>query len=68
MPKDFDLLTNREQQVVRLICRNLKYKDIAVKLDLGYETVKTYATRVRKKLNLSSKVAVVLWAQQQGLI
>ena len=64
MPK----LTDREKQVVLLICRGLKYKDIAVKLNLGHETIKTYVTRIRKKLNLSSKVAIVLWAQQQGLI
>jgi two-component system response regulator DegU len=61
-------LTAREQQVVILICKNLKYREIAEQLGLGYETVKTYANRIRTKLGLTSKVAVVLWAQQKGLI
>jgi DNA-binding CsgD family transcriptional regulator len=61
-------LTAREQQVVILICKNLKYREIAEQLGLGYETVKTYANRIRTKLGLDSKVAVVLWAQQKGLI
>lgn len=68
MPNNCEVLTVRERQVVLLICKDMKYKDIATKLGLGYETVKTYATRIRRKLKLSSKVAVVLWAQQQGLV
>lgn len=59
-------LTPRERQVVLLIQQNKKYREIAAELGLGYETVKTYATRIRKKLDLSSKVAVALWAQKKG--
>jgi DNA-binding CsgD family transcriptional regulator len=61
-------LTIREKQVIKMICKDMKYKEIAVHLGLGYETIKTYANRIRKKLGLSSKVAVVLWAQSKGLI
>jgi DNA-binding CsgD family transcriptional regulator len=61
-------LTAREKQVVKMICKNMKYREIADHLGLGYETVKTYANRIRTKLGLTSKVAVVLWAQQKGLI
>ena len=60
-------LTEKELQVVRLIGKALKYKEIAVELGLGYETVKTYTNRIRKKLGLKSKVALALWAQQKGL-
>ena len=59
-------LTPRERQVVLLIQQNKKYREIATELGLGYETVKTYATRIRKKLDLSSKVAIALWAQKKG--
>lgn len=59
-------LTARERQVVLLIQQNKKYREIATELGLGYETVKTYATRIRQKLGLSSKVAVALWAQKKG--
>jgi DNA-binding CsgD family transcriptional regulator len=59
-------LTAREREIVILISKNLKYKDIAVKLNLGYETIKTYVKRIRKKLNLSSKLEVGLWGYKQG--
>jgi DNA-binding CsgD family transcriptional regulator len=62
------VLTKRELQVVALIGQDKKYKEIAVELNLGYETVKTYAARIRQKLGVSTKVAVALWAQNQGLI
>jgi DNA-binding CsgD family transcriptional regulator len=61
---DKPMLTKRERQVVVLIGQDMKYKDIAKKLGLGYETVKTYAARIRKKLNLGTKVAVALWAER----
>lgn len=61
---DTPMLTRRERQVVVLIVKDMKYKDIAAELGLGYETVKTYAARIRKKLNLKTKVAVALWAER----
>jgi DNA-binding CsgD family transcriptional regulator len=61
-------LTAREREIVVLIGKNLKYKEIATKLKLGYETVKTYVKRIRKKLNLSSKLEVGLWGYKQGWI
>ena len=61
-------LTERELQVVELIGTCMTYAEIAEELGLGYETIKTYAGRVRKKLGLKSKVAVALWAKEKGLI
>jgi DNA-binding NarL/FixJ family response regulator len=60
-------LTAREWQVVQLIQQDKKYREIATELGLGYETVKTYATRIRRKLNLSSKVAVAPIALGSGV-
>lgn len=67
MPPE-DLFTRRELQVIKLIAKGRKYKDIAAHLGLGYETIKTYAARIRKKLGVSSKVEVALWAQKEGLV
>jgi len=61
-------LTKRELQIVVMIGRAKKYREIAAELGLGYETVKTYASRIRRKLKVDSKVAVALWAQRQGLL
>lgn len=61
-------LTARELEVVREIVKGKTYKEIAVSLGLGYETIKTYAARIRKKLGFSSKVLIALWAQERGII
>jgi DNA-binding NarL/FixJ family response regulator len=60
-------LTSREIQVVTLIGQDFTHKEIAAKLGLGYETIKTYARRIRKKLGLKSKVGLALWAREKGL-
>lgn len=61
-------LTARELDVIRQLVKGKTYKEIAVSLDLGYETVKTYAARIRKKLGFNSKVLVALWAQEKGIV
>jgi len=54
-------LSARELDVIRLIVKGKKYREIAVELNLGYETIKTYAARIRKKLNVHS---INFWARR----
>ena len=60
MPIDVTL-SKRELEVVRLIVKGRKYREIAESLGLGYETVKTYAARIRKKLGVNSKTEIATW-------
>lgn len=60
-------LTARELQVVALIVEGMRYKEIAQSLGLSYETVKTYVGRIRKKLDVSSKTEVAMWAIRNGI-
>lgn len=48
--------------MVGCITRGLKYNEIAEELGLSFETVKTYAARIRRKLGLRSKTEVAVWA------
>jgi NarL family two-component system response regulator LiaR len=54
-------LSSRELEVVRRIVEGKKYREIAQELRLGYETVKTYASRIRKKLGVHSKTEIATW-------
>ena len=60
-------LTARELEVVKLIVEGLRYKEIATSLGLSYETIKTYVGRIRKKLDVSSKTEVAMWAIRNGI-
>ena len=60
-------LTAREHDVVRLIVKGLRYREIADSLGLSYETVKTYVGRIRKKLDIGSKTEIAMWAIRNGI-
>jgi len=61
-------LTSRESQVVSLMSKGKTYLQIAEDLGIGFETVKTYVSRVKKKTGYRSKVLIVLWAKEKGII
>lgn len=52
-------LSEREQQVLDLLSQGLIYKEIADKLDIGYETVHTYIRRIYEKLQVRTRTEAV---------
>lgn len=48
-------LSPRERDVLRRIVRGDRYTDIANRLHLSYETIKTVTNRIRAKLGVRSK-------------
>lgn len=61
-------LSDRETEVVEQIAQGKTYVEIAEDLGLTFETVKTYAARIRKKLNVNSKIKIALWAVEHGVV
>ncbi len=43
---EVETLTDREQQVLALLAKGLAYKEIAVLLNIGFETVRTYVRTI----------------------
>ncbi len=64
---NFDSLTPREQEILRLIADGLSNKMIARRLDISEGTVKVHVKHLLKKLGLRSRVEVAVWAVQEGL-
>jgi DNA-binding NarL/FixJ family response regulator len=62
-----DRLTPRELQVMRLIAEGKTSKEIAVLLDLGLQTVRSYRKTMMKKLNVSNVAALTQIALSTGL-
>lgn len=66
-PDVFAVLTEREQEVLRLISGGMNNAEISGELFLSESTVKTHVGRVLSKLHLRDRVHAVIFAQQHGL-
>jgi DNA-binding NarL/FixJ family response regulator len=65
---ELDLLTAREREVLQLIARGYRYKEIAARLHLSVKTVETHVSAVLRKLQLSSRHELTRWAAERRLI
>jgi two-component system, NarL family, nitrate/nitrite response regulator NarL len=61
-----DLLSKREQDVVRWLTEGHTNSEIARKMNISNNTVKNYLFRIFNKLGVSSRVEVLLYAANQG--
>ena len=60
------VLSKREEQVVRLIAQGYSNKEIATTMELSVKTIDTYKIRAMDKLALYSRAALVRYALHQG--
>jgi DNA-binding NarL/FixJ family response regulator len=65
---EMDLLTAREQEVMRLIARGYTYREVATSLHLSVKTVETHVSAVLRKLQLSNRRELSAWATSRRLL
>jgi DNA-binding NarL/FixJ family response regulator len=65
---ELDNLTPREREVLQLIARGYRYKEIAAQLSLSIKTVEAHVSSVLRKLQLTSRHELSRWAQQRRLV
>ncbi|MGD9793966.1 MAG: LuxR C-terminal-related transcriptional regulator [Acidimicrobiia bacterium] len=65
---ELDLLTPREDEVLRLIARGYTYKEIGARMHLSVKTIETHVSAVLRKLQLSNRHQLTAWANQRRLI
>jgi two-component system response regulator DegU len=61
-------LTDREQEVLRMICREMSVKDMALELGVAPSSVQTYKTRIMAKLGIKNTIGLLRFALETGLI
>ncbi len=65
---ELETLTPREREVLQLIGRGYRYKEIAGRLHLSVKTVESHVSSVLRKLQLSSRHELTRWAHERRLI
>ena len=66
--EDLDSLTEREQEVMRLIARGYTYREVGEKLFISIKTVETHVGKVLHKLQLSNRHELARWAAQRRIV
>jgi DNA-binding NarL/FixJ family response regulator len=64
----YDLLTDREREVLQLAAEGNANKEIAVSLSISVTTVETHRTHILQKLGLHSVPELILYAVRKGII
>lgn len=65
---ELDLLSAREQEVMRLIARGYTYKEVGHELFISVKTVETHVSAVLRKLQLSNRNELTRWAVQRHIV
>ena len=66
--EELDLLSGREQEVMRLIARGYTYTEVAADLFISIKTVETHMSSVLRKLQLSNRSELTRWAADRRIV
>jgi DNA-binding NarL/FixJ family response regulator len=60
-------LTDREIEIIRMLCKQLNTKDIAEQLSLSMHTINTHRHNIMKKLDTDNVVGIAIYAIKNGI-
>ena len=64
----YDLLTDREKEILQLLAEGKSNKEVASQLNVSLNTVETHRTKLMQKLDLHSAAEIVLYAVRKKII
>jgi DNA-binding NarL/FixJ family response regulator len=63
-----EMLTDREEEILKLIAEGFSNKEIGTKLFISHRTVDTHRTNLMKKLNANNIAGLISYAIKNGLV
>ncbi|MBG0786386.1 MAG: hypothetical protein H0S79_14915 [Anaerolineaceae bacterium] len=63
-----NLLSEREQEILRLVAEGLTNREIAQQLSISHNTVKVHLSNIFEKVGVSSRTEATLYAIQQRIV
>lgn len=63
---DWDALTGRQREVLRLLARGATYREIAADLVVSTKTVETHVRHILQKLQVTNRHEASRWAHDRG--
>lgn len=64
----YELLSEREREVLVLLAEGLSLKDIATRLNLSVKTVDAHKYKIMRKLDLHDRSELIRYAIRKGLV
>jgi DNA-binding NarL/FixJ family response regulator len=66
-PLNLDL-TEREREVIALMCEGLTAKQIGEQMHLSFKTIETHKANIYRKADVHNAIQMVIWAVREGLV
>lgn len=64
----FKSLTEREKDIIALICEQYSNKEIAAKLKISSRTVETHREKIHEKIGARNSIGIAIYAMRHNLI
>ena len=62
------VLTPRESEIVQMVAQGLRNRSIGEQLSISEGTVKIHLHNIYEKVKVNTRLELVLWAQERGLV
>jgi DNA-binding CsgD family transcriptional regulator len=66
-PADLDLLTDREREILALICDGRSDAEMSRMLRLSQNTVRNHVASLYRKIGVNRRSAAIIWARERAL-
>jgi DNA-binding CsgD family transcriptional regulator len=64
---DLDLLTDREREILALICDGRSDVDMSRRLGLSHNTVRNHVASLYRKIGVNRRSAAIIWARERAI-